>query len=341
MFLRKGSLVQRFENAVILIKNLNMKNETLSKILVKRISSSPYFSSSFNNREMSAVSQITKVEMLPFDSSEMADILITNTHTEVESISDEQIKRTQLMIHPNSGYDNFSAEFVKRVNFPIIIGNPIRAHAVTNFILSALMNHYSPIPKQNSWSKERLWPRKLLSELTILIIGYGHIGELLKKSLESLVAEVRVYDPYNNLPNCDFKNCDVVIPACSLNSKNFHFVNLQRLMECQENFLLINAARGALVNTIDLLNVLNKRPEAFAILDVFEREPCDFQQFNGLKNISLSSHIAGVYKNIDSMTIDFNTTVIKNFKKMPIENFNQYYKNMILKNRLIEKDFLI
>jgi D-3-phosphoglycerate dehydrogenase len=318
-----------------------MKNETLSKILVKRISSSPYFSSSFNTSEMSAVSKINNVEMLPFDSSELADILITNTHTEVESISEEQIKRTQLMIHPNSGYDNFSAEFVNRANFPIIVGNPIRAHAVTNFILSALLNHYSPIPKQKTWSKERLWPRKLLSELTILIIGYGHIGKLLKKSLESLVAEVRVYDPYNDRPNCDFKNSDVVIPACSLNSRNFHFVNLQRLMDCQENFLLINAARGPLVNTTDLINVLSKRPEAFAVLDVFEQEPCDFKQFSGLKNISVSSHIAGVYKNIDSMTIDFNTTVIKNFREMPFENFNQHYKNMILKNRLIENDFLI
>ena len=323
------------------VNRIKMDNGVSSRLTVKRISSSPYFSFDFSQLEKETIEGFKTAEMLPLNSSEITSVLITNTHTDLSLVSDQQLKACQLMIHPNSGYDNFSREFVALAQFPIVLGNEIRANAVTNYILSALFSHYSAIPVEQNWNKLRKWPRKLLSELNILILGQGHIGSLLKSSLSPLVKEVRVYDPHAGLPDLNLQKIDVLIPACSLNSFNQSFIDEFMLLQLNEDFLLINAARGDLVNTEELIEVLKLRPRAFAILDVFEKEPCDFSLFSSLTNISLSSHIAGVYANIDQVTANFVARVIADFSELSPEEFDQLYESMLLKNRLHADGFLI
>jgi len=318
-----------------------MKQKTTSKFLIKRISKSPYFLDSFFNNEIKRLSSIANVEMLPFDSSELADILITNTHTKVESITSEQLEKCQLMIHPNSGYDNFTSTFVKDHNFSIIIGNPIRAQAVANYILAALFGHFSPLPYESKWNQSRVWNRKLLSECKILLIGQGHVGSLLKTALRGLAGELRVYDPYLNNSALELKGIDVIIPVCSLNNKNQYMIDSHFLSQCNSDFLIINAARGKLVNTAELMKTLREQPKAFAILDVFEKEPLDFSLIADTPNVKLSSHMAGVFSTIDTTTISFEENCIRDFTKMNTLEFEKTYKKLILKNRLIENDFLI
>ena len=114
------------------------------------------------------------------------------------------------------------------------------------------------------------------------------------------------------------------------------------MQQLNEDFLFINAARGALVKTEDLLSMLSTRPDAFAVLDVFENEPANFHDLlMKSKNLKLSSHIAGVYKNIDYFTAEFEAKVISNFLRLESSEFEKFYKIMNLKNRLIENEFLI
>lgn len=303
-------------------------------LTVKRISTSPYFKESFARLEKETIETKADAQVLPLNSPAPADILISNTHTETKNISTADLSRCQLMIHPNSGYDNLGADFIARVDFPVITGNPIRAQAVTNFILSALMSHYSPLPKQKSWDEGRKWPRKLLSELSVLILGRGHIGTLLEKSLSSLVGKLQVYDPYQGLNELSPAGVNVVIPACSLNEKNRHLINAGFLSQLSPDFLLINAARGQLVKTDDLMATLERQKEAFAYLDVFEEEPADFSIFKNLSNVSLSSHVAGVYSGIDAVTACFVAEVVYDFQTMEENLFREKYKSVLLQNRL-------
>lgn len=318
-----------------------MKKRTPSKLTVKRISTSPYFKESFAQLEKETIETGSLAEVFPLNSNLPTDVLITNTHTIVDQINSADYAHCKLMIHPNSGYDNLTASFVRAAPFPIVIGSTIRAQAVTNFILSALFSHYSPLTHASVWDEGRKWPRRLLSEVNVLILGEGHIGSLLKNSLTPLVKNLSVYDPYKYNHALNLTNIDVVIPACSLNKKNDSLINRNFLMQLNEDFLLINAARGPLVNTAELLSVLNQRKNAFAFLDVFEKEPADFSKFSSVKNIHLSSHIAGVYSAIDSVTAHFVAGVISDFQSSEESDFNLKYKNLLLKNRLRENDFLI
>lgn len=309
-----------------------MKNSQDSKLTVKRISTSPYFSPTFNQLEQVSLNEY--VDMLPSDSGVLSDILITNTHTNFDLLSGEQVDNLKLIIHPNSGYDNFPIDFVKGSKAPIVIGSTIRAQAVAQYILSALFSHFTSIPTHTKWDVERKWPRKLISDLKITIIGFGHIGKILHTTLAPMVKELSVYDPFENLTHLNNKNSDVVILACGLNPKSRHLIDKNFLNAMKDTALIINAARGELIKTHDLVNFLKANDEAYAILDVFEKEPNNFTDFVDLTNIKLTSHIAGVYKNIDLHTIAFETDVVKDFLELTGFDFNNKYQKMILQNKL-------
>lgn len=309
-----------------------MKNNQVSRLTVKRTSTSPYFSPTFNQLEQASLNPY--VDMLPSDSGVVSDILITNTHTNFDLLSGEQVDHLKLIIHPNSGYDNFPVDFVRGVKAPIVIGSTIRAQAVAQYILSSLFSHFAPIPTHTKWDVERKWPRKLISDLKITIIGFGHIGKILHTTLSPMVKELNVYDPFENLTQLNNRNADVVILACGLNSRSRYIIDKNFLNAIKDSALIINAARGELIKTPDLVNFLKANDEAYAVLDVFEKEPNTFADFVDLTNIKLTSHIAGVYKNIDLHTIDFETDVVADFLELTDFDFKNKYQKMILQNKL-------
>jgi D-3-phosphoglycerate dehydrogenase len=321
-----------------------MKKE-LSQINVKRLGSSPYFNEQFLNEEKISLENISP--RIVYSSNETnnntpIDIAISNTHQLFNNDQNnyEKYKNLKLIIHSNSGYDNFDPNFVESMKYPIIIGHEIRAQAVAEYILSCLFTHTTEIPFSKKWKTDRKWPRKKLSELSIYIMGYGHIGKIISQTLKPLVKEIQVYDPFLNLSEVDLTKSDVVILTSSLNPTSKHFINKHFLDQLKEDFLLINSARGEIINTNDLISKLKNHSNAYAFLDVFENEPHDIDLFSNLSNVSCSSHIAGVFKNIHQETIEFEKKIIQSFLELSPIEFNEKYKNIILKNR-IQGKFLI
>jgi D-3-phosphoglycerate dehydrogenase len=299
-----------------------------SKLRIKRTSTSPYFSAAFNELE--------KKSLAPFAefTESAADVLITNTHTIFADLNQDDLQKTKLIIHPNSGYDNFPENFVANFKAPIIIGSPIRGQAVSQYILSALFSHYSEIPAHKNWDKNRKWPRKLISDLKITLVGFGHIGKIIHAALKDMAIELSVYDPFEKFNEFKTQNSDVLIMASGLNSTSRHLINKQVLNTLKPDALIINAARGELIQTAALVDFLKKNSEAFAVLDVFEKEPNDFSDFSDLVNIKLTSHIAGVYAQIDARTIDFEVAILKDFTELSEKDFREKHQKIILQNKL-------
>lgn len=313
-------------------------------LTVFRTNISPYQGESFKNLERQKLSAINNIKYLATEKNQIPDILLTNTHAitttnKIENVFSDRIK---LIVHPNSGYDNFCFDFVKNAKFPIIIGNPIRSHAVSNYILSALISHYSPLPIHKVWNKNRLWNRGLLSEKNVLIIGYGHIGQILDSALRPLVKNIKIYDPFKGKEKLDLQDVDIVIPAASLNPTSRSLIDKDFISKLKDDFLIINAARGSIINQEDLKYALKSMPQSFAYLDVFEKEPLPDNTFNEIDNIRTTSHIAGVYKNLNSEIINFEYKILREFIKYQndIETFNHKFSNLLLNNR-VKESYLI
>ena len=171
---------------------------------------------------------------------------------------------------------------------------------------------------------------------TVVIIGHGYIGR--SKSLKPLSKKSH-FDP-PKLPSLEevLEKADIVISACSL-KQNVGFINENSFKRMKKNVLFINPARGKLVNEKHLIHFLEKNSEAFAFLDVFEQEPLSFEKFAHLQNVKLSSHIAGVFNNIDQSIIDFETDILRSYREAYQSNeipslFEGPFKSLLLKNKI-------
>lgn len=319
---------------------------------VYRTSASSYQDSKFlanEKRKLEEVQGVTYIKSLQQYDGHSKLILITNTHTNFESFSDVILKNTVLILHPNSGYDNISEEFIDKAHFPIVIGNPIRANAVVEYSLSCIFHHYTQIPHHHHWHEDRTWKRKLLRDQKILILGHGHIGRTLAASLSPICPQLKVYDPFANPQHIPylvqnewdlkiFEDVSVLILAASLNPTSFEIINQQALNQLSSECLIINPARGQLINEQDLTHFIQKNPQTKAYLDVFNLEPYKPGHLDHFQSINKTSHIAGVYGKLNQDIISFEYLVVEDFvnrmNNNQVHQFTEEYADCILKNEV-------
>ena len=136
------------------------------------------------------------------------------------------------------------------------------------------------IERNNLPKTIELWGKK------ILIAGFGRIGRALIKRCLGFEMKVYVYDPYveqniitslggekiNNL-NETIKDMDAVSLHLPLTSETKNLINYDLLKTLKKNCIIINAARGGIINEEDLNKALNEDLIFGAGLDVFETEP--------------------------------------------------------------------
>tara|TARA_R110000868_G_scaffold204946_3_gene453196 strand:+ start:61441 stop:62385 length:945 start_codon:yes stop_codon:yes gene_type:complete len=295
---------------------------------------SPYQKDNFSRRERECLESRGFVYC---DSIEQANVLITNTHTNLKEFDSKALESIELIIHPNSGYDNFDPNQVQQLKSPIILGNKIRAKSVSNYVLSCIHHALTPPPFSKQWQAGRKWPRKAMQDLEVQLIGFGHIGSHLNDVLSLLVKSVHLYDPY--LDQHDLKHqSDIIILCCSLNQENLNLIDEAFLKQCKEDLIFINPARGKLVQTNELIQWFKASPRAKAYLDVFESEPFDLALMPD--NCFCTSHIAGVDSSLDQRIIDFVEEVSLDYSSLSEHDFTAKWSNATLGNKIYSKRFV-
>ncbi|MEX1099080.1 MAG: NAD(P)-dependent oxidoreductase [Bacteriovoracaceae bacterium] len=317
---------------------------------IYRTNSSSYQDSSFFQQEKEKLESIPGIKYIK-SLTEIRDdapfILISNTHTEPSELPQILLDNTILMVHPNSGHDNFPKRFTQEMNFPIVLGNPIRSHAVAEYILSSIFHHFTPIKNHAYWSNNRKWDRKLLKEQKALIIGMGNVGKILYQSLSPLCEQVVAHDPYasETIAHKDVKrewnpdlarDKDVIVIAASLTNSSRGMIDQQFLKNLSAEALIVNAARGEIVNEEHLISWLKKNERSHAYLDVFNEEPFRPGYLQNLPNLNKTSHIAGVYKELNNDIIEFERFIIKEFLESYSENKMEQFKTKYQELLLIE-----
>jgi phosphoglycerate dehydrogenase-like enzyme len=303
---------------------------------VYRLDFSSYFSNDFKRREKIVLEGLGGLHYADTISNDGPLILLTNSQSQPEKIPLDVLERIELMVHPNSGYDNFEASWIENVQFPIIVGNPIRAQAVAEVALSALWERICALPSQTTWSKSRNFERDLLCEKNVLLIGHGLIGQYLEKALRPVTKSVMIFDPFKNHLEIDLKKAHIVIVAASLNPSSLHFINHSFLEQLPAGFILINPARGGIVDLKALLKILDRDPKAYAYLDVYETEPAsleDFAVYQKRQQLKTTSHIAGVFNGLEDQLLSFEFQTLKDYLSMEKSLFLDHYQHLDLRYR--------
>ena len=139
---------------------------------------------------------------------------------------------------------------------------------------------------------------------TIGLIGLGAIGLRFARMADAMGMRVLGYDPYaKELPACIerveletiWRDSDAISLHCPLTADNARLINAKTLGACKKGVIVVNTARGGLIDEAALLEAIRSGQVAGAGLDSFAVEPMTAPHpFHGERRITLSPHIGGV-----------------------------------------------
>ena len=193
------------------------------------------------------------------------------------------------------GYDNIDLKSSKDKNITIAITAKANAIAVAEHVMFLLLsiskrkNMYDDSVKTGKFNERNRLPKTVeLWNKNILIAGFGRIGKALIKRCLGFEMNVFVYDPFvssdvieniggkkvENLED-SIKKMDAVSLHVPLTEKTKNLINYELLKTMKKNCIIINAARGGIINEFDLDRALNESLIFGAGIDVFEKEPPD------------------------------------------------------------------
>lgn len=198
-------------------------------------------------------------------------------------------------------------------------------------LLLTITNHveeYSMENREGRWSRCRdfcywMHPLTELDGKTIGIVGYGHIGRAVARIAAALGMKVAVCSsrPQEELPEVVkmdldelFSKSDVVSLHCPLTSENARMVNRERLALMKPTAILINTARGGLIDEQALADALDSGRIYAAGLDVMTQEPPkEDNPLLGARNCFITPHIAWATVEARRRLVDIVTGNVKNF----------------------------
>ncbi|MFO1330244.1 MAG: NAD(P)-dependent oxidoreductase [Rubrivivax sp.] len=139
---------------------------------------------------------------------------------------------------------------------------------------------------------------------TIGLIGLGAIGQRVARMADAMGMRVLGFDPWaRNLPAyiqpadlaTIWRESDAISLHCPLTADNAKLLNAQTLAACKRGVIVVNTARGGLIDEAALLDAIRSGQVASAGLDSFAVEPMTAPHpFHGEPRITLSPHIGGV-----------------------------------------------
>ena len=211
-----------------------------------------------------------------------------------------------------TGYNNIDVEAaadlgIAVTNIPAYSTDAVAQHTIALMLeLSNDVGLHNASVQDGQWSDNEYfcyWKKSvtLLTGKSLGIIGYGAIGKRVAQIARALGMEINIFsqDPAGAMKS------DFVSLHCPLTRENRHMVNTEFLVNMKPGAILINTARGGLVDERALADAIKAGFIAGAALDVLEQEPpAKDCPLIGLDNCIITPHIAWSPKEMRQAVID-------------------------------------
>jgi len=242
---------------------------------------------------------------------ETADIVITNKVYIGEDIL-MRCKNLKLICVAATGTNNIDLMSARKYQIPVCNAAGYATHSVVQHVFSlilALHTHiceYRNLVLKGEWEKSKHfcllnYPIIELAGKTLGIIGYGELGKAVAKTgeafgLKTVVAESLSGNPAEGRIPMDelLQQSDIVSLHCPLTVQTINLIDEKSFKKMKANSILINTARGGIVNEAHLLEALRTRQIAGAGIDVLSKEPPQNSILikENLPNLIVTPHIA-------------------------------------------------
>lgn len=193
------------------------------------------------------------------------------------------------------GMDNVDVEAVKRRNIALSNTPNAPTEAVAEMTVAALLAIGHKLFQCNDEMHRHIWKKRIgfsLKNLNVLLIGYGRIGKRVECMLHTFGSNVMVYDEYLSEFDMDFEKKLAWADVISLHaSGNKEILSPEQFEKLKDGVVILNSARGALINEQALVEALERGAVSYFWGDVFWQEPYEGKLRN-MENAILTPHIA-------------------------------------------------
>lgn len=208
-----------------------------------------------------------------------------------------------------AGVDNIDLVSAKKNNVIVMNTPGGNTNATAEHSLSLLMSLYRNIPEANKGTHKGLWEKKKFKGLELKgkklgIIGFGNVGKRFAEIAIALGLNVSVYsesfssckDDYQSINDISLNDLitqsDIISFHCNPPKDGKPILSSNEFKSMKNSAVIINTARGSLINEKDLKEALETNVIKGAALDVFNEEPATDNILFGVKNLILTPHIA-------------------------------------------------
>ncbi len=222
-----------------------------------------------------------------------AEVLIVNK-TQLTAAHFDHLPHLRLICIAATGYDGVDIRAARQHNVTVCNAAAYSTHSVAQMVVAMLLEvtnqvgHYTQLNRQRFWSNSPDFSRWTMPPIELVgkkvaVVGFGNIGRTVTEYLRPFGVQLYAVTtkPADQLPpdvtrisiQDAFASCDVISLNCPLTPENRGFVDVHLLDTANPRLILINTARGLLVDEESVATALTEGKLAAYCCDVLSQEP--------------------------------------------------------------------
>jgi len=236
-----------------------------------------------------------------------ADVLVVGLEIIDRKLID-RCPKLRMIAKYGVGLDSIDVEYAKAKDIYIGWTGGVNRLSVAEMALGFMITTIRNIAFTSMDLKNFVWNKSggfNLSGKTIGIIGLGHIGKELVRLLKPFECNILVNDIVEQVKFCKdnnlqsvskeeiYKQADIITVHTPLTPQTKYLFDLETFTKMKESSILINTARGAIVNNEDLKVALKSKMILAAAMDTYEKEPDIDKELISIPNLYCTPHIGG------------------------------------------------
>lgn len=236
-------------------------------------------------------------------------------------------KKLKVISKYGVGVDNIDLDYADEHNIAIERALGANSNAVADYAFTLLASVARRVVEIHEGCLVNDWSKKNALDIygkTIGIVGFGAIGQGVAKRASGFGMNILYYDPFYDDETlgkkCDLdtilKESDFISLHLPLTQETHHLIDAKAIAKMKPNAIIINTARGGVVDEDALYIALKQRQIYGAGLDVFETEPPSKSPLITLDNVILGAHSAASTQGaVDNMGTIASENIIKHLIK--------------------------
>lgn len=237
-----------------------------------------------------------------------ADALLVRSATTVDAEVLAAAPKLKIVARAGVGLDNVDVNAATERGVLVVNAPTSNIHSAAEHALALLLSAARQIPAADASLRERTWKRSSFSGTeifgkTVGVVGLGRIGQLVAQRLGAFGTHVIAYDPYVSPARAAQLGIELLTLDELLSRADFISVHLPKtpetagligkdaLAKTKPGVIIVNAARGGLVDEAALADAVRSGHVRGAALDVFSKEPCTDSPLFELPQVVVTPHL--------------------------------------------------